>query len=89
MQYVLNQAGESLREKRNPAEALAKEYLEDGHLKLWEANEIWRANTDPNFELTVDATKLTVTGSFNEAGVAFGKVVDGKDWLVHGSTALS
>ncbi|AOT07719.1 RHS repeat domain-containing protein [Pseudoalteromonas luteoviolacea] len=89
MQYVLNQAGESLREKRNPAEALAKEYLEDGHLKLWEANEIWRANTDPNFELTVDATKLTVTGNFNEAGVAFGKVVDGKDWLVHGSTALS
>ncbi len=76
--------------KRNPAKQIADKALEDEHLSWGEANKIWRNNDAPNFEVTVDASQLTVeqTSDFNENGIATGKV-QGSDWLVHGSVTLS
>lgn len=72
------------------AQSLADSALQDRRLSLSEANEIWRANTDPNFELTVDAGQLTVK-QLSEYGVngTAGARVTGADWLVHGSVTLS
>ncbi|MFC7286539.1 hypothetical protein ACFQPC_00685 [Herminiimonas glaciei] len=58
-------------------------------MTLFEANEIWPANNDPNFELTIDASQLTAkqTGKFGKNGTALG-VVQGSDWLAHGSVTL-
>jgi len=63
--------------------------LSNGNLNIFEANAIWRANTNPNLAVTVDASQLTVrqTGNFI-GGIAQG-VVQGSDWLVHGTVDLS
>ena len=75
----------------NPAQSVANKALEDNHLTLNEANKVWRANNDPNFEVTVDASKLSVTQlrGFGPNGYAPGKVQGVADWLVHGSVSLS
>ena len=79
--------------KTNPAKRVADDALQDGHLSLGEANDIWRANNDPNFEITIDANKLTVlqTGEFGSSGTATGRIpyTDISDWVVHGSVKLS
>ena len=51
---------------------------------LFQANAIWRANTDPNYSLTVDASQLTVKDIGNSLGV-----VQGADWLVYGTVNLA
>ena len=79
-------------QKSNPARSVADRVLDDEHLTLGEANEVWRANNDPNFEVTVDASQLTVqqTGDFRANGTAPGRIPysDTDDWVVHGSVAL-
>jgi hypothetical protein len=74
---------------RNPARGVADSALNDGHLTLAEANKIWRANNDPEFSVTVEASQLAVqqTSDFGPNGTALG-VVQGADWLVHGSVTL-
>lgn len=76
----------------NPAQEIAIDALKDRKLTWLEANAIWRANTDPFFELTVDASLLTIKqgGLFNSRGVAGGRVPysDADDWAVHGSVTL-
>jgi RHS repeat-associated protein len=80
-------------QKGNPATGIANGATKDGHLTHGEANEIWRANNDPSFDVTVDASKLTVlqTSEFNKNGIASGRVPYSEtgDWLVHGSVTLS
>jgi hypothetical protein len=76
----------------NPAIEIANYATKDGHLTHSEANEIWRANNDSSFEVTVDASKLTVLqlDEFNDKGIALGRVsyTETGDWLVHGSVTL-
>ncbi len=74
---------------KNPAESLRDAALQDGDLSLSEINEIWRNNNDPNFELTVDASQLTVTQkeAFNSQGKA-NATVSGLDRLIHGTVRL-
>jgi RHS repeat-associated protein len=64
--------------------------LSNGNLNIFEANSIWRANSNPNLAVTVDATQLAVrqTGNYGQNGTAPG-VVQGGDWFVHGSVTLS
>jgi RHS repeat-associated protein len=83
--YLLNQLGS----RKNPAEAIAADALTDGRLSLGEANAIWRANNDPNFEVSVDASQLSVQQlrDFGPNGTAPG-TVQGADWFVHGSVTL-
>ncbi len=80
-------------QKGNPATGIANKATQDGRLTLGEANEVWRANNDPSFELTVDASQLTVlqTSEFNHNGIASGRIPYSEtgDWLVHGSVTLS
>ncbi len=80
-------------QKGNPATGIANDATQDGRLTLAEANEVWRANNDPSFELTVDASQLTVlqTSEFNDNGIASGRIPYSEtgDWLVHGSVTLS
>ena len=74
----------------NPAQAIANTALNNGHLDVHEVNEIWRANTNPNFNVSVDSGKLTVEqlgGFTGPNNTAPGRVV-GADWLVHGSVTL-
>ena len=73
------------------ASSIANSALSNGNLNLFEANAIWRANTDPGLVLTVDATKLTVRQSrnFGSTGTAPGVVDGAADWLVHGSVTLN
>ncbi len=77
-------------DQKNPAIKLAEQALQDGKLTLSEANEIWRNNTDPSFQLTVDASKLNVIQgqNFNANGYADGRLEYGSDWLVHGGVRL-
>lgn len=42
----------------NPAQPIANAALNNGHLDMYEANEILRTNTNPNFDVTVDSDKL-------------------------------
>ena len=78
-------------QKRNPDQALVSEALKDGRLTLREANAIYRANHNPNFELTVDASKLRVSpyGPIPENGSVKAKVANLGDWLVHGNVSLT
>ena len=89
--FAVNQVVTQLAQEENPAQSVANEALEDGHLSLREANKIWRANNDPNFEVTVDASKLSVKQleDFGPNGYASGKVQGVADWSVHGSVSLS
>ena len=88
--FAVNQVVTQLAQENNPANSVANDALDDKHLTLSEANSVWRANNDPNFEVTVDASKLSVkqTGDFNDNGTAPGRV-RGRNWLVHGSVTLS
>ena len=73
------------------AKSIGNTALNDGYLGIYEANEIWRNNTDPNFAVTVDASKLTVKQLTDFGGpnnTASGKVVGIDDWAVHGSVTL-
>ncbi|MCU8471158.1 FG-GAP-like repeat-containing protein [Vibrio vulnificus] len=76
----------------NPAAGIAYDATKNDHLTVSQANKIWRANNDPSFEVTVDASKLTVlqTGEFNDKGIAPGRIpyAETGDWLVHGSVTL-
>ncbi|MDG9667079.1 DUF6531 domain-containing protein [Hahella sp. CR1] len=74
----------------NYAIEVADAATEDGRLGLYEANKIWRVNTDPNFTVEVDATKLTVkqVKDFEEDGRALAIIVGPFDWVVHGSVTL-
>jgi len=67
------------------ARSIANSALSDGRLSLSEANSIWRANTDPNFAVTVDASQLSVRQNGRSTGVVQGA----SDWLVHGTVSLS
>ena len=91
VQYLFNQVAQKTKPV-NPAQAIADKALEDGRLTLAEAYEIWRNNNDPNFELTVDASQLTVqqTGDFRSNGTAPGRIPYSNtgDWVVHGSVTL-
>jgi hypothetical protein len=80
-----------LNQKINPAQAIAQQALRDGSLSLDEANQIYNANTDPNFELTVDAAKLSVypQGEMPSNGSVTARVVGLGDWLVHGNVSLT
>ncbi len=74
----------------NPAQTVADRSLQDGHLSLGEANEIWRNNTDPNFTVTVDASQLTVRQDipYFFQGIAPGTVQGSGDFLVYGTVEL-
>jgi hypothetical protein len=78
-------------QETNPAQAIAHEALKDGRLTLSEANQIYNANTDPNFELTVDASQISVIpkGKIPLNGNVNARVVGGGDWLVHGNVSLT
>ncbi len=84
---------DSKKEKARNRDRIANRATKDDHLTHGEANEIWRANEDPTFGVTVDASKLTVllTADFNKEGRAVGRIVYSEmgDWLVHGSVSLS
>jgi predicted amidohydrolase len=64
--------------------------IADGRLTILEANATGRANFDPDFTLTVDASKLTITniGSFDSVGIATARLAYGIDWLTHGNIAI-
>lgn len=73
---------------KNLASAIAKEALQDGHLTLSEATKIYRANSDPDFRIIVQADQLSVsqTDMFTN-GNAPG-YVRGTDYFVHGQVTL-
>jgi hypothetical protein len=85
------QSTKQLNQKINPAQAIAQQALRDGSLSLDEANQIYNANTDPNFELTVDAAKLSVypQGEMPSNGSVTARVIGLGDWLVHGNISLT